>query len=223
MGFKDDVDLELWEKKCRESENLTPIEDWKDFIANHDSNEGDLYLIPPGTVHGHGGNQMVLEMDTCPSIAGTEYSFFEYDFARKTWDDTKKTMTGRPMKMHLEHAFDNEKWRREGYVCDKLRATRKVVEWNKDFSRDSYSTLPEMPFTVERMHFYHEAKNDTENRFMHILTLTVGTSVRIVSKAYSTSLNRFQSVIIPADFGEYEILNNDEGFSTIVQLRWKEG
>lgn len=226
MGFKDDADLEEWERECYRSNNLVPIENWKDYIANHVSNEGDLYLIPPGTVHGHGGNQMVLEMDTCPSIAGTEYSFFEYDFARKTWNDQKQEMTGKPMKMHLDHAFDNEKWRKEPYVKEHLRATRRVTEWNKEYSRDEYSTLPEMPFAVERLHFYRHAVNDTKMTFMHILTLTVGTSIKIVSKSDPkrfTRLNRLQSAIIPASFGEYEIINDDGGYSTVVQLRWKEG
>ncbi|MCL2816291.1 MAG: hypothetical protein FWD23_16985, partial [Oscillospiraceae bacterium] len=93
MGYKEKADLEEWEALCRESNNLTEIENWKDYISVWDSNIGDLYLIPPGTTHGHGGNQMVLEMDTCPSVAATEYSFFEYDFARNSWDDTNKTMT----------------------------------------------------------------------------------------------------------------------------------
>lgn len=223
MGFKDDVDLEVWEQKCRESKNLVPIEDWKDFIANHDSNEGDLYLIPPGTVHGHGGNQMVLEMDTCPSVAGTEYSFFEYDFARKTWNDKEQAMTNKPMSMHLDHGFDNEKWRRESYVKDKLRATKKVTEWNKEWSRDEYSTLSEMPFKVERLHFYNKAEGTT-NAKPHILTLTVGTNVEIVSKAnpeFRTNINRFQSAILPASFGDFEIINKDGGHSTVVVFSWK--
>jgi hypothetical protein len=96
MGFKDDADVEEWERLCRDSENRKEIPNWKGFIANWDSNVGDLYLIPPGTTHAHGGNQMVLEMDTCPSIAATEYSFFTYDFARPSWDDDTKTMTGTP-------------------------------------------------------------------------------------------------------------------------------
>ena len=61
---------------------------------------------------------------------------------------------------------------------------------------------------------------------MHILTLTVDTSVRIVSKSDPTRftrLNRLQSAIIPASFGAYDIINDDGGHSTIVQLRWKEG
>ena len=135
-------------------------------------------------------------------------------------------MSGRPMKMHLEHAFDNEKWRREPYVKEHLRAGRHVTEWNKEYSRYEYDTLREMPFTVERLHFYNRAVNDTKMKFMHLVTLTVGTKVRIVSKSDPTkftTLNRLQSAIIPASFGEYEIINDDGGNSTLVQLRWKEG
>lgn len=223
MGFKEDADLEEWERKCRASKNLTPIEDWKDYIANHVSNEGDLYLIPPGTVHGHGGNQMVLEMDTCPSVAGTEYSFFEYDFARKTWNDKEQAMTSKPMGMHLDHGFDNEKWLRESYVKSHLRATKRVTEWNKEYSRDEYSTLPVMPFKVERLHFYNNAAGTTFAK-PQILTLTVGTKVEIISKSNpecKTLINRFQSAILPASFGDYEIVNADGGHSTVVVFSWK--
>ncbi len=223
MGFKEDANLEEWEQKCRESENITPIENWKDYIANHVSREGDLYLIPPGTVHGHGGNQMVLEMDTCPSVAGTEYSFFEYDFARKTWDDKNQTMTGKPMRMHLDHGFDNEKWCRESYVNSHLRAKHHVTEWNKEYNRDEFSTLPVMPFRVERLHFYKRGEGTTHGK-PHILTLTVGTWVEIVSKknpSCKTTINRFQSAILPASFGDYEVINPDGGNSTVVVFSWK--
>ena len=182
MGFHEEANLEEWEIKCRDSNNLKVIEDWKDFICNWESNVGDLYLIPPGTDHGHGGNQMVLEMDTCPSIAGTEYSFFSYDFARNSWDDNTKTMTSRPMKMHLDHSFSNSKWRTEKYVDAKLRAKPSVIKWTKDYWLDRYSTVAEMPFEIERLHFYKNAEYDTLGKFMHIVTLTVGNKVTIVSR-----------------------------------------
>jgi hypothetical protein len=226
MGYHDDADMEEWERKCRESENLTEIPDWKDYVCNWDSNVGDLYLIPPGTAHGHGGNQMVLEMDTCPSVAGTEYSFFTYDFARNSWDDNTKTMTGKPCKMHLEHSFDNDKFRRGQWVKDHLLAKPKVVRWTKRYQMDRYSSLPEMPFEIERFHFSERAENDTEGKFMNILTLTVGGRVKIVSKAnpaYQTEIELFQSCVVPACFGEYEIVNVSGGFSTVVQIRWKKG
>jgi hypothetical protein len=226
MGFKDDADLEEWERLCRASKNLREIPNWKDFIARWDTNVGDLFLIPPGTTHGHGGNQMVLEMDTCPSIAATEYSFFLYDFARHSWDDKAKTMTGKPCKMHLDHGFDADKWVRGSWVKDHLRAMPKVIRWTKDYMFDRYSSDPRMPFEIERFHFTHRADNDTEGKFLHIVTLTVGNHVTIRSKAnpaFRNSIRKFQSAIVPACFGEYEFVNEDGSACTVVQLRWKRG
>jgi hypothetical protein len=225
MGFFNEADLEAWEKKCRESNNLIPINDWKDYVCNWKSNAGDLYLIPPGTDHGHGGNQMVLEMDTCPSVAGTEYSFFSYDFARNSWDDTTKTMTGKPLKMHMDHSFDNSKWRREDYVEKKLRARPEIEKWTKDYYIDCYSSVPEMPFEIKRLFFYKTAEYDTGGKAVHILTLTVGENITIRSKkkpALQTDINLFQSVVVPAAFGEYELLNLKGGQCTVVVFHWKD-
>jgi len=226
MGFYNDADLEEWERKCRESNNLTEIEDWKDFICKWESKVGDLYLIPPGTDHGHGGNQYVLELDTCPSIAGTEYSFFAYDFARNSWDDKTKTMTARPMKMHLDHCFNTSKWRREDYVKEKLLAKPSVVKWTKDYWIDRYSSTPEMPFEIERVHFYTNGEYDTEGKFCHIITLTVGKNITIRSKKspeLCTQINLFQAAVIPADFGEYVMEASGDGGNTVTLIRWKIG
>ncbi len=226
MGYKDNADLEEWERVCRDSNNLKRIEDWKNYFSIWDSNVGDLYLIPPGTAHGHGGNQMVLEMDTCPSVSATEYSFFEYDFARNNWDDDTKTMTAPPLKMHLEHAFDNEKWRRESWVKEHLLAKPKVKQWTKDYQYDRYATVPEMPFDIDRFHFYTSAVNDTQGAFAHIVTLTIGKKAIIRSKRdgkYQTEIELFQSAVIPADFGEYEMVSTDGGFCEVVLLCWKKG
>lgn len=226
MGFYNDVDLEEWERKCRDSNNLKEIPDWKDYVCNWESRVGDLYLIPPGTDHGHGGNQMVLELDTCPSIAGTEYSFFSYDFARNSWDDDTKTMTGKPLKMHLDHSFNCSKFRREDYVDKKLRARPSVVKWTKDYWLDRYSSVPEMPFEIERLHYYTRAEYDTEGKYCHLVTLTQGKRARIYSKTnpeLCVTINLFQAAVIPAAFGEYVVESSGDGANTITLVRWKKG
>ena len=225
MGFKDNADLEAWERKCRESNNLEYFDDWQNYICRWESRVGDLYLIPPGTDHGHGGNQMVLEMDTCPSVAGTEYSFFSYGYAAKTWDDKTKSMTGRPMRMHPDHTFSNSRWRRESYVKEKLRAQRSVVKWTKEYYKERYSSLPEMPFEIERILYYDRAENDTEGRYAQIVTLASGKGAIIRSKKNPeryTKLNRYQAAVIPASFGEYEIISEESGGeNTIALIRMK--
>ena len=226
MGFHDDADLEEWERLCRDSRNLKEIPHWKDFITNWETNVGDLFLIPPGTTHGHGGHQMVLEMDTCPSVAATEYSFFMYDFARPSWDDTTKTMTGKPCNMHLDHGFAMDRYCRASWVNDHLRARPKVAAWTQEYQHDRYSSDPRMPFEIERYHFTRRADADTEGKFMHIVTLTVGKQVTIRSKtnpAYQNTIRKWQSALIPACFGEYEYLNEDGDACTVVLLRWKRG
>jgi len=228
MGFKEDADLEEWERKCRESwDKQEPIEDWKDFIKIWPSNVGDLYLIPPGTTHGHGGNQMVLEMDTSASPCGTEYSFFTYDFMRPSWDDTTKTMTAKPMSMHLEHGFDNDKWRTEAYVKEKLYIRQpEVIKWTKEYAIDRYRMIKEMPFEIERLHFTTRGVYDTFGKFMHIPTLTVGKKVKIRSLTnpeWETELDQWQACMIPAGFGEYEVINLGEGACTLVYIRWRKG
>ena len=169
---------------------------------------------------------MVLEMDTCPSISATEYSFFEYDFARPSWDDKAKTMTGKPLRMQIEHSFDNEFWRRENWVEKNLLAKPKVIKWTKDYKFDRYASLSEMPFEIERYHFSTKAEGDTQGRFAHLVTLTIGKKAVIRSKTdqkYHTDILQFQCAIIPASFGAYEIISDDGGFCEAVLLRWKKG
>jgi len=227
MGFKEGVDLEEWEELCRESERTgKPIPDWKDYIANWETNVGDLFLIPPGTTHCHGGNQMVLEMDTCPSVCGAEYSFFAYDFCRPTWDDKTKTMTGKPMNMHMEHAFDNERYCRENWVKENLCARPAIVKWTKEYWIDRYDSHGPMPFEIERIHFDKRAEYSTEGKFFHAVTLAIGQRVAIRSKADRSrvcEIDHFQAALIPAGFGDYEVVNLHEGHCQLVLWRWKTG
>lgn len=226
MGYKENADLEEWERLCCESQNQKPIPNWQDYIKRWDTNVGDLFLIPPGTSHGHGGNQMILEMDTGPSVAGTEYSFFTYDYNRNTWDDQTKTMTARPMRMHTKHSFDNNKWVRESRVKEYHRARPVTVEGNGKYRKDRYTTISEQPFHIERIFMEKQAINDTEGKFMQIVTLTEGERVTIRSlenPELQTTIERLQACIIPAGFGRHEYINECGGHAMVVLIRMKKG
>ncbi len=224
MGFKEDADLEEYERLCRESNNLIEF-DWQKYVKRWSTNVGDLFLIPPGTEHGHGGNQMILEMDTGPSVAGTEYSFFTYDFARNTWDDEAKSMTAPQMRMHLEHSFRNNKWRRENYVQEHLRARPAVVHGDGDTRLDRYSSISEMPFEIERFVFTKPMKHSTGGRFLQIPTLTVGKQVILRSlsdPSREVQLDFLQACLVPAGFGDYELISPDGSQVTVVMIRLKD-
>ena len=57
-------------------------------------------------------------------------------------------------------------------------------------------------------------------------TLTVGSKVTVVSKtnpAYKAECDKFQTLVIPASFGDFEIINEEGGRATCVLQRWKKG
>ena len=56
-----------------------------------------------------------------------------------TLQDNTKTMTGKPLKMHLEHGRNMEKTRRASWVKDNLLSTPKVIKWTKEYFIDQYN------------------------------------------------------------------------------------
>jgi hypothetical protein len=134
-------------------------------------------------------------------------------------------MTAPRMKMHLEHSFRNNKWRRENYVREILRARPRVV-WSDGESRmDRFSSMAEMPFEIERFVFNKPMTHSTEGRYLQIPTLTIGKSVIIRSKSnpeLQTSIEFLQACLIPAGFGDYEFISPDGTQCTLLMIRLKQ-
>ena len=130
------------------------------------------------------------------------------------------------MKMHLDRYFSIDKNCRACYVKDHLKPRAKVLEWNKEYSMDRFDTLPQMPFEIERLHFNEKAQYTTQGKFLQAMTLTVGKRVTIRSKAnpdWYTVIDRLQCALIPAGFGDYEVIAETPGAHTVVMWRLKQG
>ena len=98
-------------------------------------------------------------------------------------------------------------------------ARAEVTTWTKEYWMDKFSSLPEMPFDIERIYFDNRGEYTTQGEHLQIVTLTVGHNVTIRSKSnpeLSTSIERLQCVAIPANFGDYEIISEDGSFCTCV-------
>jgi hypothetical protein len=128
------------------------------------------------------------------------------------------------MKMHLEHSFRNNKWRREKNVQEHLRARPVVVGGDGDTRMDRFTTISEMPFEIERFVFTKPMRHTTDGRFLQIPTLTVGRKVVIRSLAdpsLETTLDFLQACLVPAGFGDYEFVSPDGSQCTVVMIRLK--
>jgi len=226
-GFYEDADLAEFRKKIVESEKKGTTFDWSKYVKCWPSKAGDLYLIPAGTAHGTGGNQMILEMDTCPSIIGTEYSFFLYDYRRHTWDAKSKTMTGNLVKLQLKHGITQCRWyRREKWVEKNIRPKARVIRSGKGRSLERFDSYAPMPYHIERLNFEEKIEADTLGRFFHFLCLTKGQRALIKSKERQErqiELEYIQCTVIPACFGKYECVNLGKGPCALTRQRWKRG
>lgn len=228
LGLTQHADVEKFKQKIADADKKGEKFDWTEYVKTWPSEAGDLYLIPAGTVHGTGGHQMILEMDTCPSNVGTEYSFFIYDFMRPSWDDEVKDFCAKPVNLQIKHGFAQARWdRREEWVKENLLAKPKVLREGDGWREDQYSSYGPMPFHIERLHFQDSITSDTDGRFCHLLFLTKGDRVLIRSKIhaeYCTELEWIQFAFVPAGFGEYECVNIGQSEeSTVVKMRWKKG
>lgn len=226
LGFTRDADVKEFRRKIVDARRNGEKFDWTKYVKTWPSRAGDLYLIPAGSVHGTGGHQMVLEMDTCPSNVGTEYSFFIYDFLRSSWDDNKKAFCAPPVRLQIDHGFAQTRWhRREDWVKKHLLAKPNVIRKGRGWTEDRYASYGPMPFTIERLHFEKKAPDDTKGRFCHLVLLTKGDRALIRSKKHperQIEIEWIQFAFIPACFGAYECINIGTSDScTIVKERWK--
>lgn len=91
-GFKGDGKkfLEL----CKQSEQDGSMVPYEDYIHAIPSDVGRQILLPSGTVHGSGRNQLVLELGTLTTSA---YTYKIYDY-------TRLDITGKPRPLHTKLA-----------------------------------------------------------------------------------------------------------------------
>lgn len=147
-GSCQNFDVKEFKQTVLDSDQKGVKFDWTKYVKEWPSKAVDLHLIPAGTVHGTGGNQLILEMDTCPSIVGTEYSFFLYGFLRPTWDESTRAMTGKKMKLHIKHGFRQCRWnRKEKWVVGNLKPNPRVLREGDGWSEKQFNSYRTMPIT----------------------------------------------------------------------------
>jgi mannose-6-phosphate isomerase class I len=160
-------------------------------------------MMPGGTLHASGWNQVVLEIGSC--TVGS-YTFKLYDYLRKDLD-------GNPRPIHSKHgmAVLNTE-RRRSSVDGVLRPVPKTVREGRGWKETLLGEHEEIFFSLRRLEFEREVFDDTKGKF-HVLVLVEGDSVLVYSKADPTrryKMNRCDMAVVPAELGEYGIMNLGE-------------
>jgi mannose-6-phosphate isomerase class I len=197
LGFQDNIGSEefrnILEVSCLEAK---PVK-IENYIQKHSSHKHDLFLIPSGTIHGSGKNNLVLEISSTSYI----FTFKMYDWHRPDLD-------GKPRPLNIDRGFKNLQFERKGIsVKNTLISCPVLIGEGADWKLFHLPTHPTQFYDVIRYHFKGTINVLTNNKF-HVLNLVEGKAIMVeIPEGRKTGFSFAETFIIPASVKEYSMVN----------------
>ncbi len=194
----------------KQSEKDAKPVDYQKYIYSVESKPGIQVMIPAGTIHGSGKNQLILEIG---SLTVGSYTYKMYDYLRKDLD-------GKPRPIHTYFGNINlNRGMMQDYVEQNLvNGGYRVIREEGDAKEVVVGECEQLYFSLRDLIFGDYMTDDTKGDF-HVLALVDGEDVTVRSKkdpSLKFDMKYLDLVVVPADFGEYEIINNKpETWTTI--------
>ncbi|MCU7548804.1 ROK family protein [Chitinophagaceae bacterium LB-8] len=200
LGFQDDIEPSKFKSALINAQKNNEEIKVEEYVQSFTAQKHDLFLIPNGTVHASGKNNLVLEISSTP-----------YIFTFKMYDWLRLDLNGQPRPINIEHAFNNLYFDRKGdYVSSNLISHPKVIkEWNEG-RVVKLPTHPEHFYTVDRYEFTNDTTIKTNGQ-CHCCMLVEGEEIEVIVNGKTTVFKYAETFIIPASVQEYKVLNQKGG------------
>jgi mannose-6-phosphate isomerase class I len=209
LGLRNGAKRSSFYRLAREAERRRRPFDHRTMVNAVPARKGEILLIPPGTVHGAGADELVLEISSTPY----RYTFKIYDYCRPDLDGGYRPIS-------IEHAFAVLKFNRtEGWVRRHLQPAPRLLRSGRGWRELVLADSKAFGHVVHRVEFSRSYTDDTGEAF-HILNLVEGEKVTVQrrnGKQQPRELALSETVLIPKATGPYRVVNAGDGPCKIVK------
>lgn len=207
LGFQDDIDPAAFRRTLEESAEENKAIDIEKYVQVHDAHKHDFFLIPNGTVHSSGKDNLVLEISATP-----------YIFTFKMYDWVRLDLNGKPRPINIDHAFNNLDFSRKGTrVKEELISKQHVIAAGENWQLVHAPTHAEHFYDVHRIEFTGTVTVETEGK-CHVLMLVEGKSILVeTANGFRQRYNYAETFAVPAAAGSYKIINEGGTTAKVVK------
>ena len=195
LGFQSGVDQGELRRALQTSVREASPLCVEQFVQTQPARKHSLYLIPNGTIHCSGRNNLVLEISATPYI----FTFKMYDWMRLDLD-------GRPRPLNMERAMENLYFDRQGE-----RVAREFISQPLSLARGDGWELIHLPtheehiYDVHRFDFSASIESATEGS-PHVLNVVEGGPVVLETPNAPPQTFAFaETFIVPAATARYTL------------------
>jgi len=183
----------------------TPVEIER-YVQTVPARKHDLYLIPNGTIHCSGVNNLVLEISATPYI----FTFKMYDWMRMDLD-------GRPRTLNIDRAFANLHFHRRGpRVGAELLSRPRLINHGADWQVFHLPTHSEHFYDVHRVEFMSSVERHTRGS-CHVMNLVEGEALWVATDdGRQQRISYAETFIVPAAAGRYRLRNAGRNPAKVV-------
>ena len=206
IGFRDDADIPQFFRDIEAADTEHKPCDYMKYVSYEESKPGLQVMLPAGTIHSSGRNQVILEIG---SLTIGSYTYKMYDYLRLDFD-------GKQRPIHTRLGEENVRQDRRysvihdpespEYIVQKPRLAASGEGWEEYILGEN----PQVYFSLRRLEFEKKCEQDTGGKLFHVLTLVDGDAVRVRSVRHPEryfDLQFMDIVCVPADMGRYVIEN----------------
>ena len=197
LGFQNNIQPAEFKSALEASQRDNKEVEITNYVQAHAAKKHDLFLIPNGTVHSAGANNLVLEISATPYI----FTFKMYDWLRLDLD-------GNPRPINIEHAFNNLNFERKGEkVRAELISKQEIIEQGADWELVHVPTHQEHFYDVHRIEFDKDITVETHNQ-CHVMMLVEGSAITIkTANGTEQTFAYAETFVVPAAAQSYTLTN----------------